>query len=674
MYCKLAIVGLEQRARAVLLPYEKRSALQIEQWQACLLEGERLVVYDAPIALYLADWLARYVQKTVRKEVGSRTGTRDQLQRYQHVITQQLVAAGKRLPGHWVAYESIAGMLGSSNVMKAGKEFEGIDSVDSFHSHQYKDSIGSLHHSPPPINECHQNNQRIQALQQHITSLLQGRKLLYDEWLSLGAQQVSENKEQLLAAFRYAVLQGSIKLRSAVQLVKLSGKRPLLRCLRCYETELTESEHHCPFCGEHCYYCKTCLQMGRARTCSVVVMGHYRSPTTDAPNIHPPSRVLDLEAFGLSDAQQMATTKALTFVHQRLTTRRLPQSIRAASTTLSRQFLLWAVTGAGKTEMIFPLVAYMTKLGGRVLLATPRRDVVLELAPRLRKAFPELSIATLYGGSEERWQHGQLIIATTHQLMRFHQAFDLVIIDELDAFPYHGDERLYRVAEQCSTKHGVRLLLSATPPAYLQRELNKGRLAYVKLPVRYHRHPLPVPIRLKTPLIAEQLKKRTLPSALIQALHSSLKDDAQVFIFLQRIAHTEAYAALLRASFPHVSIQATSSQDAQRAEKVIAFRNRDIRILVTTTILERGVTVPRSHVYICDAEAELFDEASLVQMAGRAGRSGDAPNGAVYFLSQQWNEAQRKAVKQIKSMNELASDLGYLLPQYRSKRQGVWRK
>ncbi|MNU00243.1 hypothetical protein D3C72_2433180 [compost metagenome] len=71
-----------------------------------------------------------------------------------------------------------------------------------------------------------------------------------------------------------------------------------------------------------------------------------------------------------------------------------------------------------------------------MLLATPRKDVVLELAPRLAKAFGGRKVVALYGGSGERWEQGDITLATTHQLMRFYQAFDLVIIDELDAFPY----------------------------------------------------------------------------------------------------------------------------------------------------------------------------------------------------------------------------------------------
>ena len=34
-----------------------------------------------------------------------------------------------------------------------------------------------------------------------------------------------------------------------------------------------------------------------------------------------------------------------------------------------------------------------------------------------------------------------------------------------------------------------------------------------------------------------------------------------------------------------------------------------------------------------DADAALFDEAALVQMAGRAGRSADDPCGRVYYVA-----------------------------------------
>jgi competence protein ComFA len=85
-----------------------------------------------------------------------------------------------------------------------------------------------------------------------------------------------------------------------------------------------------------------------------------------------------------------------------------------------------------------------------------------------------------------------------------------------------------------------------------------------------------------------------------------------------------------------------------------------VRLLVTTTILERGVTIPKSDVFILDADAPIFDAAALVQMAGRSGRSADDPAGHVVFAAREKTRAQAEAVSQIKGMNTLARKKGYL--------------
>lgn len=312
--------------------------------------------------------------------------------------------------------------------------------------------------------------------------------------------------------------------------------------------------------------------------------------------------------------------------------------------------------------MIFPLVESVLLRGGKALIATPRRDVVIELDPRIRAAFPTASVVNLYGGSAQRWETGDITLATTHQLLRFYQGFDLVVIDELDAFPYHGDKILHYAADKSCAPGAARLLLSATPPSELQREAKRGRLPHARVPVRYHRHPLPVPKLIQAPAVKQMLKQYRLPPKLLAAMQASLHRGAQLFVFVQQIAQTELIAALLRAALQHSAVAATSSQDADRADKVQHFRKREIRVLVTTTILERGVTIPKSDVYILDADGRLFDEASLVQMAGRAGRSSEDPFGRVYFCSRERSRAQLSAVHHIQTMNRIARKQGYLLP------------
>ncbi|WP_176444843.1 helicase-related protein [Paenibacillus herberti] len=324
-------------------------------------------------------------------------------------------------------------------------------------------------------------------------------------------------------------------------------------------------------------------------------------------------------------------------------------------------FLLWAVTGAGKTEMVFPLLESVLLRGGKALLATPRKDVVLELEPRLRRAFPNIPIVTLYGGSPQRWESGSLFLATTHQLMRFREAFNLIILDELDAFPFANNELLHTAAARSCRPDAKVLLLTATPSVQLQRLARTGFLPHAKVPVRYHRQPLPVPRMLSVPTVSRILAIGRLPRKLLQAMRQSLERGAQVFVFIPAIRDVHSMVMLLRKNFPDpIEIEGTHSQDPARGEKVQQFRDRTLRVLVTTTILERGVTIPRSDVFILDANSGVFNEASLVQSAGRAGRSVEDPHGRVWFAAAERSASQKRAIRQIKLMNRAARQGGYL--------------
>ncbi|WP_444543952.1 DEAD/DEAH box helicase [Paenibacillus segetis] len=529
-----------------------------------------------------------------------------------------------------------------------------------------------------------------------LASALEGRSLLESELQQLLAETAPHLASAAwFSAAQLAHLQGRVQFTAGVAsatarpgqaLRPLSRRRAQApRCRRC------GSEVHrrtpCGSCGtSSCAYCEACLALGRSRSCALLLRGSARATVPPAgggtARCTPTESLLD--RWGLSPAQRMAAGAALRFLaepqeagmpaHASRGAGVLQRAASCARIVLRggggrsgevsppppRSFLLWAVTGAGKTEMIFPLLRYVLDQGGRVLVATPRRDVVLELAPRLAVAFPDEKIAVLYGGSPQRWVKAQLFLATTHQLLRFHQSFDLVIIDELDAFPYHNDPMLAYAAEQCCKWNGRFVYLSATPPDALQREIAAGRLPHAKVPARFHGHPLPLPIHITMKSVEDCLHRQSVSSSLIRSLQVSISRGAQIFVFVSRIRHITPLVALLRQHFPNIAIEGTSSQDEGRTDKVLAFRAGEIRMLITTTILERGVTVPRSDVYILDADSGLFDEASLVQMAGRAGRSKDDPAGVVVFASPEWSKSQRGACRQIKSMNIIARKNGFL--------------
>ncbi|MBW5448483.1 DNA/RNA helicase [Cohnella sp. CFH 77786] len=504
---------------------------------------------------------------------------------------------------------------------------------------------------------------------------LRGRCFLLPEAMAaLGSEA-----EELLPALQLASLLGGVELVATV--APRAAASASLRCRRCGSGEEQLRRTPCASCGrQRCAYCEACIAMGRSRECGLLVIGR----AAHAPDLSVGNAAVSAEAlisrWGLSPAQSEAASQAMEFLTR--TPQEAGDSLRHSSRllfSLSRfipfltlrkernAFLLWAVTGAGKTEMMFPLLEAVLSAGGSAAVATPRRDVVLELAPRLAKAFPHVRQVVLYGGSADRFENGALTLATTHQLIRFRHAFDLVVVDEVDAFPYHNDPALHYAAAQARSRGGVTVLLSATPPADMQRQARRGRLPHARVSVRFHRRPLPVPRRLAIPAASRWIcRRRKLPSSLYEAIRTSLERGAQVFLFVPFIRQVEPLVGLLReyaAEFGIVPerVEGTSSQDPDRGPKVSAFRERTVRLLVTTTILERGVTIPKSDVFVLDADKPLFDAASLVQMAGRAGRSAEDPKGLVYFAASAWTSSQREACRQIREMNTYARRNGYLL-------------
>lgn len=268
---------------------------------------------------------------------------------------------------------------------------------------------------------------------------MQGRSLLLDEVKQLMEHYgLADALARPLAYLQTAYLYGMLQLDQGIEMIR-ERKFPWIhqvrsfRCRRCgsglEHMVLTE----CMYCGTECPYCEECLTMGRSRYCSVSIQpakGNLMvKPNTSAKG--DTGRELEpyLSPWGLSEIQAEASGQALLFLKgNELQSGNMHPYRRA-------KFLIWAVTGAGKTEMIFPMIQYTVARGGRVVVATPRKDVVLELKPRLEKAFHPTPVVTLYGGSDQRWDMAPITIATTHQLLRFDQSFDLVIIDELDALP-----------------------------------------------------------------------------------------------------------------------------------------------------------------------------------------------------------------------------------------------
>jgi competence protein ComFA len=406
------------------------------------------------------------------------------------------------------------------------------------------------------------------------------------------------------------------------------------RCARCgNEDPHFFATFPCAGCQAMCTYCRKCITMGRVSECTPLVTSRVRFPAVPYPN--------PLAWSGtLSPGQKWAA-----------------EAVEKAIMG-NGELLVWAVCGAGKTEVLFQGIARALEIGKRVCIATPRTDVVRELAPRLKQAFPSVPLIALYGGSDDRGKFAPFVISTTHQLLRFSRAFDVMVIDEVDAFPYSVEPTLEYAVAKARKETSSLIYLTATPKRSWQRDVRHGKRQAVTIPARYHGFPLPVPVFEWCGNWRKQLKRKRLPRNVLVWVQSRIEAGKQAFFF---IPHIEVINPVVRI-FKQLDerIEGVHAEDPQRAEKVQAFRDGRLPLLVTTTILERGVTVPNIDVAVLGAEDRIFTESALVQIAGRVGRSAQHPSGDVRFFHYGKTREMVAAKRHIERMNKEAYERGMI--------------
>ena len=301
--------------------------------------------------------------------------------------------------------------------------------------------------------------------------------------------------------------------------------------------------------------------------------------------------------------------------------------------------LVHAVCGSGKTEICLGIISYCLKNKMRVGFAVPRRDVCVELYYRFIDIFRENDIVSVYGG-HNKYLEGDMVILTTHQLFRYEHYFDLLIMDEIDAFPFKGSEILETFFKRSIKKNYV--LLTATPTPELLAYFAKPGRAVLELYSRFHGKPLPVPKVVKGNQLYLNYK-------LIKETSRFLKSFKQIFIFVPTIDMSIKIYRVLHLFFPHGYY--LNSKCENRDEILKRFRIKKYRYLVTTAVLERGVTVKDLQVIVYRSDHAIYDSYSLIQIAGRVGRKKDAPEGEVIFLARENNKEMERAIQEITSAN-----------------------
>ena len=99
------------------------------------------------------------------------------------------------------------------------------------------------------------------------------------------------------------------------------------------------------------------------------------------------------------------------------------------------------------------------------------------------------------------------------------------------------------------------------------------------------------------------------------------------------------------------------SKRKNRKEIIDAFRLGVYQFLITTSILERGVTVRDLQVIVYKSSSFIYEKGTLIQISGRVGRKADAPTGEVIYLANKITKDMEESISAIRENNKALQDL-----------------
>ncbi|MFN2431868.1 MAG: ATP-dependent DNA helicase RecG [Gemmatimonadota bacterium] len=316
---------------------------------------------------------------------------------------------------------------------------------------------------------------------------------------------------------------------------------------------------------------------------------------------------------------------ALTAAQERVTA----EIARDAGGTRPAGRLLQGDVGSGKTVVAALALTRAVDSGCQGALMAPTQILAEQHAATLAEWLDAAGVTVglltaAVKGKARTWllrrlKSGELqVLVGTHALLGEDVGFrrlGLVIVDEQHRF---GVEQRLGLAAKGVSPHV--LVMTATPiPRSLALSLYGD---------------LDVSVLDELPRGRRRVRTRLVPEARREALHSFLRErmDAgeQVFVVVPLVeeseasdlqAATAAYERYARDVFPGRGIGLVHGRLApdERSRVMDRYRRGEIRLLVSTTVIEVGVDVPAANVMVIE-NAERFGLAQLHQLRGRVGR------------------------------------------------------
>lgn len=375
-------------------------------------------------------------------------------------------------------------------------------------------------------------------------------------------------------------------------------------------------------------YCPNCLEFGKVKTDSFFIQN---------------KRVKENEKKSIFKYKDKLNELTLS-INQAMASKYINSSYQ-----MNKDCLIHAVCGAGKTEITFNVISQVLKKNEYIAFAIPRIDILYEIAERLKYYFPKTSIVVL-NSQEPKGKTGQIYVMTTNQVIKFKKIFSLIIVDEVDAFPYEYNKKFDYGVEHAKKKDGVTVYLTSTP----SQKFIKKNIPTFRINRRWHYYLLPVPKLnfFNINILLDGKIKKSFQKKLKEYEEIKSKKEItakQLLIFISNIKNGEKLEKIFLEK--GYNIPFVSSTSKERKEIVEKFRRKEFNVLLSTTILERGVTFDDVDVIVLDSSSKLYNKASLIQIAGRVNRKKENQSGNVYFFHQGITRIMEEAIEEIKKSN-----------------------
>jgi primosomal protein N' (replication factor Y) len=159
-------------------------------------------------------------------------------------------------------------------------------------------------------------------------------------------------------------------------------------------------------------------------------------------------------------------------------------------------FLLYGVTGSGKTEVYVHLMHHVIQLGGQVLLLVPEINLTPQLTDYFHSRFPDVSLISLHSGLSEgerlhNWKLAQsgtarIVLGTRLSVFAELPRLELIIVDEEHDSSFKQQDGLRYSARDVAifraSQRAIPIVLgSATPSLESYHNAQSGRYQMLKL-------------------------------------------------------------------------------------------------------------------------------------------------------------------------------------------------